>query len=353
MQILSKKPLFIMILNIRTRAVILRILLQMFHDKRTLALMIIAPCLILTILYSVLDETTHEAKVAIINAPESFVTNLLDYNIVTYNYDENRARIALERGEVDATLNIINGKSYIQIDGSDSDKAQMILNGLEMARLNNNQPRPDLISDVKYIYGYQDMSIFDRIGSILIGFLIFFFVFLVAGISFLQERTAGTLEKLLSTPIRRWEIVVGYVFGFGVITVVQSLVISFYVVHVLNVMNIGSLLYVLIITFFTAMVALTLGILLSTAANNEFQMVQFIPIVVVPQVFFTGLFELSPIWKSVGKIMPLYYTAHALEEVMTRGHGILDIYKDLLIMMSLSVFFMILNIFLLKRYRRI
>jgi len=115
----------------------------------------------------------------------------------------------------------------------------------------------------------------------------------------------------------------------------------------------GSIFLVLIITFCTAMMALTLGILLSTAANNEFQMIQFVPVVVVPQIFFSGLFELTPVWATVGKIMPLYYVADALKKVMIKGYGLSQIYIDLLVMICLSLLFMVANTFLLKRYRRI
>lgn len=337
----------------RIRAVAMRILRQMRHDKRTLALMLMAPILVLTLIYFVLDETNSEGKVAIISAPDSYINALADYNIITFHYDERDARIALERGEVDATVQISNGKSYIEVDGSDSSKASMVLNGLERAKTGSSLNRPDLKSEVYYIYGYEDLSTFDNFGTILIGFMVFFFVFLIAGISFLQERTTGTLEKLLSTPIHRWEIVSGYVLGFGIITVVQSTLISLYVVYALGVMMVGSLFLVLVITFCTSMLALTLGILLSTAANNEFQMIQFIPVVIVPQVFFSGLFELSPLWEAVGKIMPLYYVADALKEVMIKGNGLEEIYIDLLVMVGLSLLFMFANTLLLKRYRRI
>ena len=337
----------------RIKALVIRILQQMRHDKRTLALMLIAPLLVLSLIYFVLDETKSEASVAIISAPESYVNALVDYNIISHHFDERDARIALERGKVDATINIVNGKSIIEIDGSDSARAKLLLSSLEMAKMSLGSNRPDLKSEVYYIYGYEDLSTFDNFGSILIGFLIFFFVFLIAGISFLQERTSGTLEKLLSTPIRRWEIVAGYVLGFGVITVLQSILISLYVVYVLGVMMAGSIFLVLIITFCTAMLALTLGILISTAANNEFQMIQFIPIVIVPQVFFSGLFQLSPLWEAVGKVMPLHYVADALKEVMIKGNGLSVIYGDLLVMISLSLLFMFANTLLLKRYRKI
>jgi len=337
----------------RISAMIARILLQMRHDKRTLALMFAAPLLVLTLVSFVLGDTNMEGYIAIISAPDNFINALDDYNILAYHYDEADARIALERGEVDATINIINGKSYIEIDGSDSARAKMVLNGMEMAKANTFVNRPDLKTEVNYVYGYEDLSSLDGMGTVLIGFMVFFFVFLIAGIAFLNERTTGTLEKLLSTPIRRWEIVTGYVLGYGIITVIQSVLISIYTVYVLKIMMIGSLFLVLVVTFFTAMLALTLGILLSTVANNEFQMIQFIPVVIVPQVFFSGLFELSPLWAAVGKVMPLYYAADALKKVMLKGYGIGEIFVDLLVMLLLSLLFMFVNTLMLKRYRRI
>jgi ABC-2 type transport system permease protein len=331
----------------------MRILQQMRHDKRTLALMLMAPLMVLTLIYFLLEDTNSEGRVAIISTPDSYINALIDYNILTFRYDEIDARTSLENGEVDATIRIVNGKSFIEVDGTDSSRARTVLNALEMAKMNTSISRPDLRSEVHYIYGYEDLSMFDNFGTILIGFFVFFFVFLVAGISFLQERTTGTLEKLLSTPIRRWEIVTGYVMGFGIITVIQSILICLYVVYVLGVMMVGSMFLVLAITFCTAMLALTLGILISTAANNEFQMIQFIPLMIAPQVFFTGLFQLSPFWEIVAHIIPLYYTTNALKKVMIKGNNFSEIFIDLLVMICLALLFMTVNTLLLKRYRRI
>jgi ABC-2 type transport system permease protein len=161
------------------------------------------------------------------------------------------------------------------------------------------------------------------------------------------------LEKLLSTPIRRWEIVAGYVLGFGVFTILQSFLISWYCVYVLKVMMIGSFGLILLITLLTAIIALTLGILISTLANNEFQMIQFIPLIIVPQVFFCGLFDLPPGIEVIGYVMPLYYIADALTEVMIRGSGLEVIAWDLGIILAGSVLFMAFNTLLLKKYRRI
>ena len=82
-------------------------------------------------------------------------------------------------------------------------------------------------------------------------------------------------------------------------------------------------------------------------------MMQFIPIIITPQVFFCGLFELSPLWAAVGKLMPLYYTTDALKGVMIRGEGLLDIWLDLLILLLFTVVFLIANTQLLRKHRKI
>ena len=337
----------------RVRALAIRILTQMRHDKRTLALMIMAPLLMLSLLYFVFNAMGSSVEIAVVNAPESYINNLEANDVYVLRYNEDDARKALEAGEVVASVNITSGKAYIEIDGSKPLDINKALMAIENAKATGMQARNDLRSEVYYLYGYEDVPTFDIYGALLIGFIIFFFVFLVAGISFLQERNGGTLEKLLSMPIKRWEIVLGYVLGFGIITVLQAFVISWYCVYVLKMVMAGSFLLVLLIVLLNAMVALTLGILASTAANNEFQMIQFIPLVVIPQVFFCGIFSLPYPWDLVEKLVPLYYVTDALTQVMIKGLGFSAIITDVTVMSGFAIIFILINSRLLKRYRSI
>lgn len=337
----------------KVRALALRILNQLRHDKRTLALMLVAPLFLITLIYFILGDTSISVKIAVINAPVDYIQNLEKNNVVILRTGESEGRKALEHREVIATINMVNGKSNIEVDGSNPTKAKLAIAALEGAKAKMTVMRPDLRSEVKYIYGAEDLSDFDNFGATLIGFVVFFFVFLVAGISFLQERTSGTLEKLLSMPLQRWEIVVGYVLGFGMFTVLQSLIFSWYCIYVLKVMMVGSFALVMLTTLLAAILALTLGILVSTAASNEFQMIQFIPIIIVPQVFFSGLFDLPPVIQVLGRGMPLYYVGDALTQVMLRGSGLSDIIGDLAVLLGCAILFMILNTLMLKKYRRI
>jgi ABC-2 type transport system permease protein len=188
------------------------------------------------------------------------------------------------------------------------------------------------------------------------GFFIFFFVFLLAGVAFLRERTSGTLERLLATPVRRYEIVLGYFLGFGVFVFLQTCVIQIYMVHILHVSLEGNFFLVLLINLLLAAGSLALGTLLSAFARNELQLFQFIPLVIVPQILFCGLFSLrgAPTWVTVlSKVFPLTYAADALTAVAFRGSGCISILPDLLMLSGYMVLFLLLNTLVLKKDRSI
>ena len=126
--------------------------------------------------------------------------------------------------------------------------------------------------------------------------------------------------------------------------------------YVLNIRMEGNIFLVLLTNILIAFVALSFGILLSTFANSEFQMMQFIPLVVVPQIFFTGLIPVENManWlQNVAHIMPLYYGAQALQGIMVKANAFSDIQFNLIILLLFAIVFSILNILGLKRYRKI
>ena len=116
----------------------------------------------------------------------------------------------------------------------------------------------------------------------------------------------------------------------------------------------GNILLVILTNVLIAFVALSLGILLSTFADSEFQMMQFIPIVIVPQVFFTGIISidsLSPVFQKIAYVIPLYYGGQSLQGVMIKSLGFKDIAFNLLMLVLMTVLFSCINIFGLKKYR--
>ena len=165
----------------------------------------------------------------------------------------------------------LNGTTLqLTLEGSDPSKNKAVLFLLQKA-LQSAAPAGTstaLAPTITYLHGAADMAAFDNFGPVLIGFFVFFFVFLLSGVSFLRERTGGTLERLLATPLRRWEIVVGYILGFGIFTTLQATLIAWFATSVLGLMMVGSFWYVLLITLLLALSALSLGTLISAFAQQ-------------------------------------------------------------------------------------
>ncbi|MBC1490410.1 ABC transporter permease [Listeria booriae] len=387
----------------RVMAIVKRIANQFRRDKRTLALMFIAPLILITLINYLFDGDAVDPKVGVQGVSSEMVAQLKDTDIKVEQYDAvSNVKSTIKSGDLDAFIKQDGADVQLTFENSDpgvSKQIQMKLQAALMAEQKDamkqlgesmqetaakvqqslaavakqyaaqtgqqldipkvNLQIPDqqqLAISTDYIYGDADTTFFDTIGPIFIGFFVFFFVFLIAGISFLRERTTGTLERLMATPIKRWELETGYLLGFGIFALAQSIIVALYSIHVLDMVQMGSIWYVLLITLMLAMVALTLGILLSTFANNEFQIVQFIPIVIVPQVLFCGIFPLEGMadWLQwIAHIMPLYYGADALTSIMVKGEGFAGFATDFYILVGFALVFMILNIFALKKYRKI
>ncbi|MGO4497077.1 ABC transporter permease [Paenibacillus sp. 2RAB27] len=342
----------------RIRAIVIRILRQFFHDKRTLMMMLVAPMLILFMMSLVFNGNTYVPKLGAVNVPAPLIQKLQDLNAEVTVYSAEEAQIELDHVNLDAVL-VMNGTTpQLTLEGSDPSKNKAVLFLLQKS-LQSSAPTGTasvLAPTISYLHGAADMAAFDNFGPVLIGFFVFFFVFLLSGVSFLRERTGGTLERLLATPLRRWEIVVGYILGFGIFTTLQATLIAWFATSVLGLMMVGSFWYVLLITLLLALAALSLGTLISAFANNEFQMIQFIPLIIVPQVFFSGLFSLdtmSVYLRWIGHLMPLYYGADALRNIMIRGAGWDRIWLDVLVLAAFTLVFMILNIVALKKHRKI
>jgi ABC-2 type transport system permease protein len=341
----------------RIIALVIRILRQFVRDKRTLGLLIFAPILVLTMMHLVFNGEAYVPKIGLVAIPEPISNQLnLEGATITEFKTSKLATEGLLNKEIDAYIAFENQSPTIKLEGSDPSVNGSVVKWIQNAfkPLQPNAASSEL--DIQFLHGSKDMGQFDYFGPVLLGFFIFFFVFLIGGVSFLRERTTGTLERLLSSPLRRWEIVVGYVLGFGIFTVIQSAVIVTYSIYVLDMLMEGAIGYILLITLLLALCALTLGIFLSSFANNELQMMQFIPIIVIPQIFFSGLFNLETIseWLSwIGPITPLYYAANALRDVMVRGYGWNEIWLDILVLTDFSALFLILNIFALRKYRKI
>ena len=359
----------------RTIAIAKKVIKELLRDKRTLALMFIAPVFIMWLMNLMFSaSTTVNVKLATQDLPTGLVTkmNELDHVDVEIYQGLDQAKEALVNEKVDAVISYKDGEYQVDYANTDDSKTSMIRQVLRTSIASEGtdqlvsrvkQALPQLKLDAKapeikesYQYGDKNTGFFARMIPILIGFVVFFFVFLISGMALLKERTSGTLERLLATPVKRSEIVYGYMLSYGIIAIFQTAVVVLAAIWLLDVEVVGNILNVIIVNVVLALVALAFGILLSTLAKSEFQMMQFIPLVIMPQLFFSGIIPLSSMgeWApTVGKFLPLTYSGDAISQIILYGHNLGDILSNLSVLMVFLIILTILNIVGLRRYRKV
>ena len=338
-----------------------RLIRQIAGDKRTLVVMLIAPVLIMTLLYLLLGNGVTKAKIDIVStdyAASEAMEEVADITLVT---TETEAIDRLKDGKSDG---YICEDRYVA-EGTDPSLTQLAKRAfIQYAQEQKIAAMPPQFSaqvetltqqpEVQLFYGSEDFEQFDFLAPSMMGFIIFFLVFLLAGIAFLRERISGTLDRILVSSLRRGQLVSGYFLGFGVFAALQTVVIQLFLVYVLKIHTGNNVFLVLLINLTIAGTSLAMGTLFSAFARNEFQLCQFIPIVIIPQMMFCGLFNLreAPLFlQYLANIFPLTYGADALRKVMLRGAGFQDVLADLLIMLGFTALFFTLNIQALKKYR--
>ena len=359
----------------RTIAIAKKVIKELIRDKRTLAMMFVAPVFIMWLMNLMFSaSTTVNVKLATQDLPTGLITKMdeLDHvDIETYQ-DLDQAKEALANEKVDAVISYKDGEYQVDYANTDASKTSMIRQvlrtsiaseGTDQLLSRIKQDLPQLKLDAKapeikesYQYGDKNTGFFARMIPILIGFVVFFFVFLISGMALLKERTSGTLERLLATPVKRSEIVYGYMLSYGIIAIFQTAVVVLAAIWLLDVEVVGNILNVIIVNVVLALVALAFGILLSTLAKSEFQMMQFIPLVIMPQLFFSGIIPLSSMgeWApTVGKFLPLTYSGDAISQIILYGHNLGDILPNLGVLMIFLIILTILNIVGLRRYRKV
>lgn len=347
----------------RTFAITRRIAQQLRRDHRTVALLFVAPVVIVTLLGWVMrDQTPSPTRVTVVN--EAAVVGAMVRTRIEaaataagmvvdpVERDRAMARDAIAAGDLD--LAVVIPASFPQdmaaqaprltvitpgvVPGDDASHLSQLASALA-GSLQEAGSVPTIERET--VFGAPGADFLDAFAPALVSFVVFFLLFILTGISFLRERIGGTLERLLGTPIRRGEIIAGYSLGFGALATLQVAVIlavtlgSLVIPPVgplpeirlgLGVANSGSVLLAFVVTTLLALAAVNLGILVSTFARTEFQVLQFIPIVLVPQVLLAGIFwpitSLPEVLEVVARLLPMTYGLEGLREVLVKGAGL-------------------------------
>ncbi|WP_271853383.1 ABC transporter permease [Planococcus maritimus] len=336
-----------------------RVIRQTVNDKRSVMLILVAPLLILTLVYLLLGDSDYVATVGIdpgaIPAPIVSALEQQELHVVdlTAAQTEQANDYLQQHQDVDAVLRFPENAGMAITLYEPSKKGATAMAEIQNAMADIN---PSAEVDVSYVYGTPDQSTFDSLGYVFLALFSFFFVFIISAMALVRERSRGTLERLMMTPIRRGEVIAGYTAGYGVFAIIQAILIVLYAIYVLQLSNAGNIGWVLLTMVLLAVTAVSFGATISIFAGTELQVVQLIPFTIIPQVFFSGLIPLDLIPYHLGNlsyIMPIYYGAAAIKGVMVYGDGFAEIWGHLAGLTAYALVLYLINTLALKKFRKL
>ena len=356
-----------------------RVILQVLRDRRTLALIVVGPLIILTLGAILFRSTPPAIPLGVVNedlgitSPVGGTINLGQRIVDELAAGDTFTLVALDRNAVDDSLRdgsvqavIVFPEDFtthfmqdrqavldLRLEGSDPTRSQAISIQVTQAAMKSlaslagtamgmapiaqaGESTLPVTLHATYLFGGPEFDAMDYVAPVYIAFLGMFFVFLLACVAFLRERSQGTMERLAATPATRTDIVLGYMIGLGLFAMIQVAAILFYTVWVLKIHYLGSLGLLFLVIALLAVAGVTMGILASAFARTEFQVIQFIPLVIFPQALLGGLFwsvsDLPAYLRPFAYLMPLYYANRAMRDVMLKGWGLAEIWPDLAIL---------------------
>jgi ABC-2 type transport system permease protein len=193
---------------------------------------------------------------------------------------------------------------------------------------------------VKYVFE-GDPAIFQRVGVPLLGIFPLISMFLVTSIAMLRERTTGTLERLMTMPLAKLDLLLGYGLAFAAVATVQAVLISVISIGLLGLDVAGSTVLVVAIAVLNAILGMSLGLFASAFARTEFQAVQFMPAFLLPQLLLCGLLiprdEMATLLYWISWVLPMTYAYDALERVSTSATIDSRVWVDIAVLVGVTI----------------
>jgi len=324
----------------RVLAITRRLLEGFRRDRRTVALLFVAPIVILALLGYLIRGSSSAPAVGIANEDTgplgATVAESLGQStrIETTEIKASDGDARLKDGSLAAYIVLPSDFSQragegsiapeIHLEGSQPGEDSPVLQALQQSLISiAARGNIHFAPKIEYLYGGPDFDTLDYFGAAFVGLIVFFLVFVITIVSFLNERSQGTLERLMASPLRRGEIVLGYMLGFTVLALIQAVEVLVFALAVLKIHNQGNVLLIFGMEALMVVAAVYLGIFLSMFARTEFQAVQFIPLVIVPQFLLSGI--LFPVRSEplalqyVSNALPLTYAVNGMRDIMLKG----------------------------------
>jgi ABC-2 type transport system permease protein len=202
-------------------------------------------------------------------------------------------------------------------------------------------------------YVFNSTVVFSHVAPALLGVFPFLIMFLIASITTLRERTTATLERLMTLPIGRLDLLFGYALAFGTVAVVQVALAAGVSLWWLGLDLAGSVVMLLLVAVLDALLGMALGLFVSAFARTEFQAIQFMPVFVLPQILLCGLFvprdDMGWLLRWLSEVMPLSYAVEALNRVTASSTVDAVILRNLLVVACCALLALMLGAATLRR----
>lgn len=373
----------------RVLAIALKNLRSLKHDRRTIGFLVFMPLLMITIFGYTFGGDVKNIDVYVVNLDEAPANQSMSSAIIADLETRDTLHIVKTYGPEDAAIDpvgvarekvkdadiwaaIIFNATFTQdatdgvglpalivltADGTNPNIFQAINNDLLLAVrsvLGTGTFVPPIGISSDLVYG-KDARFIDFFAPGVMGLAAMMVTFMLSIISFIHERTTSTLDRLLTTPATEGEIVAGYALAYGLVGLIQSVVIILTAVALFDIQIVGNPLTVLLIIFVFGAGTQGLGFLLSSRAKNEFQAIQFIPLILFPSILLSGVFwpiEAVPTFlRPISYFIPLTYAVEGMRSIMIRGWGVGGIWLQLTVLVAFAAVMLLLSAYSLRKRR--
>jgi len=205
---------------------------------------------------------------------------------------------------------------------------------------------------VKYIF-QSEQALFNSFAPMVLGIFPLIIMFLVTSIATLRERTLGTLDRLMVTPISKLDFVLGYALAFSLLALVQACLASFVVIELLDVPVLAGVLPMLVGAVLAAFLGTAFGLFTSAFASSEFQAVQFLPAFIFPQLLVCGLFvpreQMAKGLQWFADVMPMSYSVDAMKQIASHSYWTGALTRDLMVVVAFALGVLVLGSITIRR----
>jgi ABC-2 type transport system permease protein len=364
-----------------------RVFRDLKNDKRSLALIVIAPIFVMFVFGLAFGGGVKNVKVLVVNQDqgavmagsgsislsEKIISNLDTEVLRLENVDDRDAALAMvENGDAyaaiifpaDFTSEAVSGMKdlpggstatiELQLDKSNINVANAITKAVSealLATVDQVGVQMPVTVDTVAVFG-EDVKFMDFFVPGIMAFAVYMITTLLTLVTFVGERTSGTLQRMLATTLNERDIVLGYATTFSLIGMGQAMLLLLVGTLVFDITVVGNVLLAFLVIALLAVVSQALGILLSSTAKREAQAIQVLPFVVLPAFLLSGIFwpiEAIPIWlRPLSYVVPPTYAVDASRAVMLKGYGIEKIWIDIVALLAMAAIFLTLAVMSLR-----